>query len=78
MKIIIIIIIFIKLLLKLSDFINSDDCFGKITYKSIRQQPVFMKKKKLKFIKKQIFLLKKWEIQVVLRKGYLTQAAILV
>jgi len=34
-----------KTLIKFSDFVNSDDSIGKITPKSIRQQPVSLKKK---------------------------------
>ena len=34
--------IFFKLFLKLNDFINSDDCIGKIISKSIRLYPVFI------------------------------------
>ena len=39
---------FFKLLPKFNDFINSDDCIGTITSKSIRLQPV--KKKKIQVI----------------------------
>ena len=34
--------LFFKLVLKFSDFINSDDCIGKITSKSIRLYPVLI------------------------------------
>ena len=41
---------------KLSDFVNSDSCIWKITSKYIGLQPVFIKKKDWKLIKKkQIF-----------------------
>ena len=33
--------VFFKILPKFSDFINSDDCIGKIELKSVRQYPVF-------------------------------------
>ena len=33
---------FFKFLPKFTDFINSDDCIGKITSKSIRMNPVFL------------------------------------
>ena len=36
---------FLELLLKLSDFLNSDDSMGKITPKFIRVYPVFVKKR---------------------------------
>ena len=36
---------FFEPILKFSDFINSDDCIGKIAPKSIRLQPVCIKKK---------------------------------
>ena len=42
---------FFKLLPKRRNFINSDDCIGKITPKSIRLNPVFIEKK-LNLIKK--------------------------
>ena len=48
-----------KLLSKLSDFINSDDWIGKITSKSVRLEPVFIRKKISKLIKKQIFACEK-------------------
>ena len=34
-----------EILPKFSDFVNSDDYFGKITLKSIRLQPIFIQKK---------------------------------
>ena len=44
---------------------NSDDCIGKITSKSMSLYAVFIKKKNSKLIKKGgLFLVKKWEIQV--------------
>ena len=43
-----------KLLPKFKDLINSDDCIGKITLKSIRLYPVFIKKKDLNLIRKGI------------------------
>ena len=36
--------VFIAILPKFSDFVNSDDCMGKITSKSIRLQRVFSQK----------------------------------
>ena len=36
--------VFYEILPKFSDFINSDDCIGKITSKSMRLQPVFIQK----------------------------------
>ena len=44
---------FFKLLPKFSDLINSGDCIGKITSKSIRLYPVFIEKK-INLIKKGI------------------------
>ena len=41
-------VVFLEILLKFRDFVNSDDCIGKITSKSIIlqiKQPVFIKKK---------------------------------
>ena len=35
----------LKLMPEFSDFINSDDCIGKITSKSIKLFPVFIQKK---------------------------------
>ena len=43
---------------KLNDFVNPNDCIGKITCTSIRLQPVFIKKK-LEVNRKQIYLVKK-------------------
>ena len=39
---------------KLSDFVNSDDCIGKITTNSIKLQPLFIQKR-FKVNKKHIF-----------------------
>ena len=47
-------VFFFKLLQKLSNFINSDDCIWKITLESIRVYPVFIKKKGSNLIKKGI------------------------
>ena len=49
-----------KLLPKISDFINSDDCIGKITSNSIRLKPVLFKKR-FEVNKKQIIFCKKKE-----------------
>ena len=48
---------------------NFDDCIGKITSRSIGLYPVLIKKN-LKFIKKWLFLVKKWEIQVITSVSY--------
>ena len=40
---------------KFSDFLNSGYCIGKITSKSIRLQPVFIKKLRFEDDEKQIF-----------------------
>ena len=45
---------FYRLLLELSDFINSDDCIGKISLKSIRLYPFFIKIKIINEIEKWI------------------------
>ena len=57
---------FFELLQKFNDFVNSDDCIGKITSKSISLYPIFIKKKDLKSIKNRFFLVKKLEIQVII------------
>ena len=44
-----------ELLLKFSDFVNSDHCIGKITLNSIRLRPLFIPKKYIKLKKKQDF-----------------------
>ena len=49
---------FFKLLPKLSDLINSDDCIDKIRSKSIRLHPVFIKKT-FELKKKGLFRVKK-------------------
>ena len=53
-------VVFKEILPKFSDFLNSDDCIGKITSKSITLQPVFILKIDLKkeniFEEKLIFL----------------------
>ena len=49
---------FFKLLPKCSDFINSDDCIGKITSKSIRLKPSFILKN-VEVIDRQIFSIEK-------------------
>ena len=36
---------FFEIIPKFSDFVNSDDCIGKILSKSIRPQSVFIKKR---------------------------------
>ena len=46
--------VFEEILPKFRDFVNSDDCIGKSTSKSIRLQPVLFKKR-LEINKKQIF-----------------------
>ena len=46
-------LLFFLLLQQFSDFINSDDCIGKITQKSINLYP-FYSKKKIQFNKKWI------------------------
>ena len=47
-----------EILPKFKGFVNSDDCIGKITPKSIRLQPVFIYFFKLKLIKTDVFLMK--------------------
>ena len=63
---------FFDILPKFSDFVNSNDSIGKITSKSIRIQPVFITKI-FKVNKKQIFLGKKLEIQVIVFMIMLTR-----
>ena len=46
--------VFFKLLPKFDDFINSDDCIGKMTSKPIRNFPVFNKNFFLNLIIKEI------------------------
>ena len=63
--------VYFKLLPKLSNFSNSDDSIGKTTSKSIRINPAFKRnleilKKDFKSIKNRFFLVKKWEIQVII------------
>ena len=60
--------IFLKLLPKCSDYINSVDCIWKITSKYIRLYPAFIKKKVL-------FLMKKLEIQVIISIVILTRSS---
>ena len=50
-KIFFVFAVLIILLPKFSDFINSDDCMGKITSKSVRLYPVFNQKKDINLIK---------------------------
>ena len=47
-------VFFFKLVPKLSDFINSDDCIGKIILKYMRLKSVFFFKKRFEVNKKQI------------------------
>ena len=47
--------VYIEIITKFSDFVNSDDCIKWNHIKLIRLQPVFIKKKGLKLNKKQIF-----------------------
>ena len=54
-------IFFLEILPKFSDFVNSYDNIGNIPSKSIRLQPIFILKKKLKLIKNKIFSIKKNE-----------------
>ena len=56
---------FFELLLKFSDFVNSDVCIGKITSKFI-EYIQFSLKKYLKFIKIRFILVKKLKIQVII------------
>ena len=51
-------VFFFKMLPKFSDFVNSGYCIGKITSKSIRLQPVFIKKLRFEDDEKQIFIVK--------------------
>ena len=44
-----------RILPKFNNFVNSDDCIGKITSKYIRLQPVFIQKTKIEVNKKQTF-----------------------
>ena len=64
---------FFKLLLKFSDFTDSDDCMGKITSKSIR---LYSDKFNFFFnlIKKGLFLVKKLKIQVIICMIMLTRS----
>ena len=50
-------VIFKEILPKLSDFIYSSNCIGKLTSKPIRLQPVFIKKK-FEVYKNNFFLVK--------------------
>ena len=43
-----------EILKKFNDFVNSDDCIGKITSKPIRLYPIFIKKNYLNLKKKGI------------------------
>ena len=47
--------VFIEIPSKFSDFVNFNDCIGKIISKSIRLEPVFIQKKILKLIKIRFF-----------------------
>ena len=47
--------VYIEIITKFSDFVNSDDCIKWNHIKLIRLQPVFIQKKGLKLNKKQIF-----------------------
>ena len=49
---------FSKYLQKISDFVNSDDCIGKVTLESIRLQPVLFKGN-LKLMDNRFFLVEK-------------------
>ena len=46
-------------------FVNSDDCIGKITSKSIRLPPVLIQTK-CEVDQKRFYLVKNWEIQIIL------------
>ena len=66
--------LFSKYFQSFSNFVNCDDCSGKITSKSVRLIPVFIKND-LKFIKNRFFLVKKLEIQVIVFMTMLTRSS---
>ena len=54
---------FFEFLPKISNFVNTDNCIGKISSNSIWIYPVFITKK-FEVDKMYIFLMKNWEIQI--------------
>ena len=66
---------FFELLPKFSDFVNSNDCIGKVTSKAIWLYPVFIKKKIIIIMKNRFFVVKKWEIQVIISMILLTPSS---
>ena len=59
-------IYFFELLPKFSNFVNSNDCIGKITLEYIRLYPVFIQKRFEINKKIRYFLLEKWVFQVII------------
>jgi len=66
---------FFILLAKFSIFINSNDCIGKVPSNSIRLYPVFIKKKINLIKKRDYFLVKKCDIQVIITMIMLTRSS---
>ena len=60
-------IFFLEIFTRSSDFVNSVDCVGKITSKSVRLQPVF--------IQKRFEVNKKWEIEVIISMTMLPRSS---
>ena len=61
---------FSKYFQKSSDFVNSDDCSGKTTSKSIRLQPDFVQKR-FEVDKNRFILVENWDIQIIVFKNML-------
>ena len=70
--------VFFEILPKLSVFVNTDDCIGKFTTKSIRLQLVFLSKKKFEVNKKSYFSSEKWEFQVIVLITVLTHSSAMI
>ena len=67
---------FFEILPKFSDFVNSNNYIGKITSKSIGLCATsFYSTQDFKWIKNRFFLLKKWEIQVIVLMITLTRSS---
>ena len=79
-------IFFLEIFTRSSDFVNSVDCVGKITSKSVRLQPVFIQKR-FEVNKKQILSSEKmtnagdcnlWLYSLVLQRVFIIQSALLI
>ena len=75
MKSIILFQFFFELLSNFNNFINSNDCIGKITSQYIRLYPVFTKKKDFNLIREGLFLVKKREFQIIITMIMLTRSS---